>query len=47
MKVLQEELYKKELLINTESSQQEDYSGDHFKAQPIKDDWVQVTTKNY
>jgi hypothetical protein len=47
IKVLQEELYKEELLNNTESSEQEDFSGDSFKAQPIKDDWVQVTTKNY
>jgi hypothetical protein len=45
--VLQEESYKKELLNNTESSEQEDCSGCHFKAQLIKDDWAQVTTTNY
>jgi hypothetical protein len=38
IKVLQEELCKKELLNKIESSEQNDYSGDSFKVQSIKDD---------
>jgi hypothetical protein len=47
IKVLEEELYKKELFNKTESLEQKYYSGDHFKVQPVKEDWVQVATKNY
>jgi hypothetical protein len=43
IKMLQEELYKKELPKNAESSEQE-YVGDRFKAQ---EDWAQVTSKKY
>jgi hypothetical protein len=46
IKVLREELYNKELLNKTELSEQKDYPGEHFKVQPIKEYWVQVTTKN-
>jgi hypothetical protein len=47
IKVLQEELYNKELLNKTEPSEQKDYSGDYFNVQPVKEEWVQVATKNY
>jgi hypothetical protein len=46
IKMLQEELYKKELPKNTQSSQQE-YVGACFKARPLKEDWAQVTSKKY
>jgi hypothetical protein len=39
-------LCKKELPKNTQSSQQE-YVGARFKAQPLKEDWAQVTSKKY
>jgi hypothetical protein len=45
IKMLQEEIYKKELPKNTESSEQE-YVCARFKAQPRKEDWAQVTSKN-
>jgi hypothetical protein len=41
------ELYNKELLNKTESSEQKNYSSNYFKVQPVKEDWVQVATKNY
>jgi hypothetical protein len=46
IKMLQEELYKKELAKNTESSEEE-YVSTRFKAQPLKEDWSQVTSKKY
>jgi hypothetical protein len=45
-KMLQEELYKKELPKNTESSEEE-YVSTRLKAQPLKEDWSQVTSKKY
>jgi hypothetical protein len=47
VKVLQEELCNKDYLSKIEVSEQKDYSGDLFKDQPRKDDWVQVATKSY
>jgi hypothetical protein len=47
IKVLQEEIYKKELHNKTESSAQKYYLGDLLKFQPVKVDWVQVATKDH
>jgi hypothetical protein len=46
IEMLQVELHKKELPKDTESTEKE-YVSTHFKAQPLKEDWSQATSKKY